>query len=63
MVGSPSDSDCIVECKDLKMDEWEMWDISSIRPMSANSIKERFGIVEEQSLPHELMLLEGNMLE
>ncbi|KAL0586709.1 hypothetical protein ABG067_003697 [Albugo candida] len=63
MVGSPSDSDCIVECKDLKMNGWEMWDISSIRPISANSIKERFGIVEEQSLPHELMLLEGNMLE
>lgn len=63
MVGAPKSPDCFEECGYIKMAQWQALDVSLIRPMSPNSIKARFGIMERYSFPYELILSDANILE
>ncbi|CCI10975.1 unnamed protein product [Albugo candida] len=62
MVGAPNNSDCFEECGNLEMVQWHALDVPLIRPMSPNSIKARFGILERSSFTYEEMLSDASML-
>lgn len=46
MVGAPRDSNCVLDCVDLEMGGLEHFDVSSIPPISSDSIKARFSLIK-----------------
>ncbi|CCI47275.1 unnamed protein product [Albugo candida] len=40
------DSNCVLDCVDLEMGGWEHFDVSSIPPISSDSIKARFSLIK-----------------